>query len=301
MAPVKKRVGLTLVAGIAALTLAAVPALPRAGAVTTRALGASLPLLSPGDHRESLQWGGMTRMYIVHVPPGRAVKNRPLILVYHGATDTDTITIATTDFEQVADRTGDIVAFLQGYSNTWDELAGHTPAAQHHIDDIGYTEAVLAALSPLVGYNTSRVAVTGLSNGALMVETLGCRLASKIRLIVPVEGELASAVSPSCAPSRPINVLEIHGTADPSIPYNGGVFIGVGGAVSVLSARATVARWAHLDRCATGPVTTPGRGITLTRFTRCHSGVSVTLRTIVGGVHVWGSNIGELVTVALGH
>ena len=158
----------------------------------------------------------------------------------------DLITIATTNFEQVADRTGDIVAFLQGYSNTWDELAGHTPAAQHHIDDIGYTAAVLAALSPLVGYNTSRVAVTGLSNGALMVETLGCRLASKIRLIVPVEGELASAVSPSCAPSRPINVLEIHGTADPSIPYNGGVFIGVGGAVSVLSARATVARWAHL-------------------------------------------------------
>src|ERR1019366_7674925 len=103
------------------------------------------------------------------------------------------------------------------------------------------------------------------------------------------------------APSQPINVLEIHGSADPSIPYHGGVFNGVGGAVSVLSARATVARWAHLDGCGTGPVTPPGRGISLARFTRCHSGASVTLRTIVGGAHVWGSNIGELVTAALGH
>lgn len=249
----------------------------------------------------SLRWGGITRQYVVHVPPGRLQNNRPLILVYHGAEDTAASTIASTDFEQVANKVGDLVVFLQGYENTWNDLAGNTPAAHAHIDDIGFTNAVLNALTTLTHYNPNKVALTGLSNGALMVQTLGCRLASRINLIVPVEGEMDTAVSRSCSPSRPINVYEVHATADSSIPYIGGKFMGVGGEVFVLSAPATVAKWAHLDHCITGPTTSPGAGITLTRYVSCRNGVTVTLRTILGGAHVWGNNIGALVAAQLGH
>ena len=134
-----------------------------------------------------------------------------------------------------------------------------------------------------------------------MVETLGCRVAARIRLIVPVEGELNSAVSPGCAPSRPLNVYEIHGTADTSIPYGGGTFAGDGGPVSVLSARASAARWATLDGCSSTPRRTSSAGVSLTLYGGCRGGVNVTLRTILAGTHQWGSNIGILVTTALGH
>lgn len=284
---------LIVLAAVGALTLNVADA-------SQRATATSQSLLPAGDHAESLKWGGVTRSYIVHVPSGKPVANRPLILVYHGADGTAAATAATTNFEQVANRVGDVVVFLQGYGDTWNELAGHTPAALAHIDDVGFTGAVLNALKPLTRYNANRVALTGYSNGALMVESLGCRLASRIYLIVPVEGELNTAVSVRCAPSRPVNVYEIHGTADPTIPFSGGTFSGVGGQVSVLSAQASAAKWARLDGCATTPNVTTGARISITRYLRCRDSVTVTLRTVVGGLHVWGSNIGELVTGALG-
>ncbi len=258
-------------------------------------------VLSVGYHWESLVWGGLTRTYLVHVPSGRSLVGRPLIVVYHGAGDTASSTVAATDFEQAASRMGDDVVFLQGYRNTWNDLAGNTPAEQANVDDIGFTNAVLNALKPLTQYKVTRVALTGFSNGALMVETLGCRLAGRISLIVPVEGELGTAVSATCRPSRPINVLEIHATADSSIPYGGGTFAGVGGNVSVLSAPATAAEWARLDGCSLPPTTTTGSGVDLVRYSGCRAGVSVRLRTIVGGSHTWGTNIGQLVAATLGH
>jgi polyhydroxybutyrate depolymerase len=251
---------------------------------------------APGDHTIDVTVQGRTRVLILHVPT-LSVPNRPLILVYHGALGTATATEQSTDFAQVSNTTGELVAFMQGYENTWNEGAGHTPAEQAGIDDVAYTAAAISELEHLVTFNHARIAATGFSNGALMVEYLGCRLARTLALIVPVEGELPVSVSAGCAPARSINVYEIHGTADSAIPYDGGPFNGVGGGTTVLSAPQSVARWAKLDGCnATPKVTSQSSSITLTKYSRCRRGVSSTLRTIVGGVHEWGSNIAVLVT-----
>lgn len=258
-------------------------------------------LLTAGDHLETLYVGGFTRYMTVHVPPVASVAGRPLILVYPGAGGTMASTISETDFEQVANQQGDVVAFLQGYSDTWNEGAGHTPAEQAHVDDVAFTSAALKDLSGLVAYNPKKVAATGISNGALMVEDIGCHLSSQISLVVPVEGEIPNAVSSICAVPRPINVYEIHGTADPNIPYSGGHFNGVGGGTTVLSAPASAARWAHLDGCSSHLSTVHlNQTVILTKYSHCKGSVSVTLRTIVDGLHVWGSNIGQIVTEALG-
>jgi len=250
---------------------------------------------APGDHTIDLTVQGHARTLILHVPT-LSVPNRPLILVYHGALDTASGTEQSTDFAQVSNTNGELVAFMQGYANTWNEGAGHTPAEQAGIDDVAYTAAAIGVLKRLVTFNHARIAATGFSNGALMVEYLGCRLAKSLALIVPVEGELPVSVSASCAPARSINVYEIHGTSDTAIPYNGGPFPGVGGGTTVLSAPQSVARWAKLDGCAATPsVVSPSSSITLTRYSKCRRGVSATLRTIIGGVHEWGSNIAVLV------
>jgi polyhydroxybutyrate depolymerase len=240
----------------------------------------------------------MTRSFILHVPPGNAVANRPLILVYHASTASAATTEQNTDFRSVANQTGELVAYMQGYKNTWNEGTGHSPAATLHIDDVGYSAATIALIEQLVPFDHNRVVATGFSNGALMVEYLGCQLASELALIVPVEGELPDVDSASCAPARPVSVYEIHATADSVIPYSGGSFTGVYGGTTVLSAPASVARWAQLDLCSTTPTLTPSSSITLTTYTSCQNGVTATLRTIVGGSPVWGSNIGWLVDSA---
>jgi polyhydroxybutyrate depolymerase len=257
--------------------------------------------MTPGDHVVDVAVGGRSRSFILHVPPQPAAASRPLILVFHGAEDSDASTAQGTDFEQVADANGEVVAFLQGFEDTWNEGAGHTPAEQAHVNDVAFTAAAIAKIESLVPFDHQRIVAAGFSNGALMVEDLGCRLAQEVSLIVPVEGELPASVSATCDPARPVSVYEIHATADGVIPYGGGPFHGVGGGTTVLSAPASAARWAALDGCAQTPTTSsPTSGIRLTDYGGCRGRVTVRLRTIEGGAHQWTSDIGQLVTQALG-
>ena len=262
----------------------------------------SLPTtpLGPGDYKLSMTVGTMTRTLILHVPTGPTVPNRPLVLVYHGNLDTAAATIKETNFEQASNKSGYLVAFLQGYSNSWDNIVGSSPSVKAHIDDVGFTTTAITTIAGLAPFDLNRVAAVGFSAGALMVEYLGCALAGKLALIVPVEGELPVTIASSCAPSRAISVYEIHGTADTAIPYNGGYFHGVYGGTTVLSAPASAARWAQLDQCRSTPSTTyPSPSIKLTSYSACSNGTTAVLRTIIGGGHVWGSNIGQLVAQAI--
>jgi len=247
--------------------------------------------LSPGDHTFTLSVQGIQRSFILHVPTGAPAAKRPLILVYHGHGATAAGTIGVTDFEQESDRTGELVAFLQGVNNHWNEYSGVFGASG--INDVTYTKAVIYDIAAHIGFDHARIVAAGFSNGALMVESLGCQLARTLSLVVPVEGQLATSMVKACKPARPINVYEIHGTADASIPYGGGGYIGV------LSAPKSVAKWASLDHCAKTPTSSPPKsGVVMTTYRLCRKSTHVALMTIEGGVHRWTPNIGEIVTAA---
>jgi polyhydroxybutyrate depolymerase len=256
--------------------------------------------LSAGSHTLSLKVGTMERTFIVDVPSGKAVANRALVLVYHGAYDTAANEVTETNLLQQVTGAGDLIAFLQGYDDTWNEGSGSTPARTAHVNDVAFTAAVIARLRQLTTFDPSRVAATGISNGAIMVEDLGCHLSGRIALIVPVEGEMSTVQSSTCSVAKSVNVYEIHGTTDPSIPYGGGYFSTSIGYDTVLSAPNSVARWAQLDGCSGGPATsTPSSTISLSTYSHCRDGASVTLQTIVDGQHVWPTNIGQLVVQQL--
>jgi polyhydroxybutyrate depolymerase len=248
--------------------------------------------LAPGDHVLSLTVGHVNRTLLLHVPANNSAVHRALLLVYHGATDTAQSTEHATDFTKVADRSGDVVAFLQGVNKHWNDQVG--PNSPSSANDIAYTSAVIKLIENTLPFDHKRIVGVGFSNGALMVQDLGCKLAGQFALIVPVEGELAAATSPTCRPSRPIRVYEIHGTADTEIHYNGGPIGGHG--TVVLSAPKSVARWAQLDHCNMTPKTNyVNPSVKLTSYSRCRLKVNVVLRTLYGGVHQWTSGIGEIV------
>jgi polyhydroxybutyrate depolymerase len=256
--------------------------------------------LSSGEHSLTLTVGHLQRTFIVEVPAKKPVANRALVLVYHGATDTASNTITETDLLPEAAARGDVVAFLQGYDDTWNEGSGSTAASLAHVNDVAFTAAVIARLRTLLSFDPRRVAAVGISNGAIMVEDLGCHQASVISLIVPVEGQLSTGQSASCAPVRPVSVYEIHQTGDPIIPYNGGYFSTSVGHDTMLSAPNSVARWAHLDGCSSGPVIYGRRTtVSLTKYSKCRGRSFVTLRTIYGDEHAWPPNFGQLVVQEL--
>jgi polyhydroxybutyrate depolymerase len=238
---------------------------------------------------------GGTRSYIVFPPPSGA-KQSPLVLVYHGALATAEGTVQETDFVQLAQKDGYVVAFLQGYGDTWNEGAGNTPAHAAGVNDVEFTSAVLSQIESRYSIDRTRVAAAGFSNGALLADLLGCQLAGKLTLIAPVAGPLPVSVSPTCRPARPISVLAFHGTADQSIPYGGGHFEGIGGGTTVLSAPESAARWAALDHCSHSRQSTESALATvLTTYSLCRQHVVVQLRSLQGAGHGWPSDVGVLV------
>jgi len=99
-----------------------------------------------------------------------------------------------------------------------------------------------------------------------------------------------------CSPAKPIGVTEIAGTADTTVPYDGGDFLQlgtVGGLLSipfaVQSAPASLAAWQAIDGCSNTMVQTslPGNSYAQV-YSQCAgaSGVKVRLVTIPGGGHI---------------
>ena len=119
-----------------------------------------------------------------------------------------------------------------------------------------------------------------------MATRLACQRADLVAAIAPVAGTLGSGVP--CAPSRPVSVLQIHGTADPVVPYGGGPMVGRGGASDVVAAPAIAERWRAIDQCP-APLADAGVAGAASRMAvaGCAQGTEVVLVRVEGGGHFW--------------
>ena len=128
---------------------------------------------------------------------------------------------------------------------------------------------------------------------------MACKHADTIAAIISLAG--ATFAKPAdCAPTAPVAVLEIHGTADDTILFEGGtVDLGPGQSMGPYpGAEASVATWAKYDGCATSSVvdehvdvdadvsvdSSPAES-TVTRWTGCRPGGAAELWTMAGAGH----------------
>ena len=102
-----------------------------------------------------------------------------------------------------------------------------------------------------------------------------------------------------CAPSEPVNILHIHGTADDIDPYAGGALASPPFPANMPpnpGALKAVQLWAGCDG-ASGPLTDPAPSLDLTtdvagldtvvtQYAACPLGGDVDLWTIIGGGHI---------------
>ena len=241
-----------------------------------------------------LMSGGHRRTYLLYVPPGDSTRHSlPLVLAFHGVDDTARHTATETGLLRLDQHShAMILVFPQGYQDTWNEGAGHTPAERAGINDVAFSATILRRVESHYVVDPHRVVATGFSNGALLTEYLGCTLSRQLTLIAPVEGQLPASVSANCDPPEPVNVYEVHATADQAIPYAGGHFDGIGGGTTVLSAPDSAMRWAALDHCSGHPGSSATGALTLSSYGGCADSVRVTLATIDGGKHAWPQGFG---------
>ena len=84
-----------------------------------------------------------------------------------------------------------------------------------------------------------------------------------------------------------MSVLEIHGTADNVVPFNGGPMVGRGGASDILAAPAMAARWRELNGCPAPVEDSPAPSIHRFTSAGCGGGTEVAFVQIDGGGHTW--------------
>ena len=264
------------------------------------ALAAALGILSApalaADRSGQVRVDGIVRTYSIHVPDrARPPGGFPVILAFHGGGMDGARMKRLTQFDGLADQRGFIVIYPDGTDKHWNDGRSTIRNKQ---DDVRFVSLLLDQVEGDHAVDRARVFATGISNGALFAERLGCELSRRIAAIAPVAGTMPRDLAPGCRPARPVAVLQIDGTADPIMPYNGGGvadFGGRGEGGQVLSVADTAALWARLNGC--GPRGTPQALAPLApldqtkvvrmAYQRCHPNGAVTVLTVVGGGHAW--------------
>jgi polyhydroxybutyrate depolymerase len=257
-------------------------------AVVLAGCGARCAWAAPDQGSATFEFGGLSRTYLVHVPPGRPTG---LVLNLHGGGSTGSGQQRLTNFDAVADANGFVVVYPDGIDNNWADGRGASEPDRRGIDDVGFLAALAGKLQNEYGIDPGHVFATGMSNGGFMSNRLGCDRADVFAAVAPVSGTLGAGVA--CNPSRPVAVLEVHGTADPLVPFDGGTMRGRGGTSDIVSAPAMVERWRAADGCQGAPAaeTLPstGDGTVVHRFasTSCAAGTAVVFYQVDDGGHTW--------------
>ena len=91
---------------------------------------------------------------------------------------------------------------------------------QQNPDDSGYLRELIETIIADYSVDLGSIHVVGHSNGGFMSYRMACDNADLIASIASLAGASFSDAS-DCTPSEPVHVLQIHGTADTVIDFNG--------------------------------------------------------------------------------
>jgi polyhydroxybutyrate depolymerase len=226
-----------------------------------------------------VQVGGTTRSALLAGPAALPDAPLPLVLNFHGYSDDPLQQEGFSLMSEHAPAAGYVVAYPQGTGGLagWNAGACCGSAALSGVDDVAFTEALIDAIADVACIDTERVYAVGYSNGGFFAHKLACELSERIAGIASVAGVIGID---DCTPTRDIPVLQIHGTSDLIVPYDGNVFL------DYPSVDDTVEAWRDRHGCV-GPSTVEfDQGdATCIAWEGCTQPVS--LCTIDGGGHTW--------------
>lgn len=218
----------------------------------------------------------------------------PLVVVLHGYG-------ATGDLQQRFFRLGERVD--QGFAvlvpdgtedltgkRFWNATDACCNFGNSDVDDVGYLLSLIDAVEAEVAIDPDRIVFVGHSNGGFMSYRMACEAPERIAGIASLAG--ANFDDPeACGASEAVSVLQIHGTADDTIGYEGGQIRNF--PPTIPSAVDSVQYWADLAGCGTTTEDGPydyeawidGEDTTRLRWQACGAH-DMQLWSIEGGEHI---------------
>jgi polyhydroxybutyrate depolymerase len=227
-------------------------------------------------------------------------RSYPLVIVLHGLGGNSERIERYYQLDPLVDELGFLAAypdgteearkkyFWGGHRRFWNATDACCDFFGSGVDDVTYLDAVIDDVGARYRVDPKRIFVMGLSNGGYLAYRYACDRAGRVAAIVSQAGAMWSDAT-RCKPSQPVAVLQIHGTRDDMVPYEGQ---GTGDrhALSVPSAHQSVADWVAFDGCRPTPeASTPPLDVlydaetTTERWSGCRG---VELWTMRGAPHV---------------
>lgn len=229
---------------------------------------------------------GEKREYLLYVPKSYdRAKPAPLVITFHTSMSWDSSAMAITQWNQVADEQGFIVAYPQGTGfgpKSWEMAGSETPS---RMPDVIFISDLIEKLEASYNIDKTRIYANGMSNGGGMTFVLSCTLSDRIAAV----GLVSAGLDPGwswCTDHRPVPVIVFHGTADPICLYNGGYSKLAGGTVP--SIPGFMANWSRRNQCGANPSESAvGADVMRLQYTNCADNADVVLYTIKGEGHQW--------------
>lgn len=235
----------------------------------------------------TIQHDGLTREYILYIPISYFSQPEvPLLFNLHGYTSNNTQQMAYGDFRPIADTAAFIIAHpngtIDGNGNRFWSAFGNST-----VDDVGFISALIDTISSNYNIDLNRVYSTGMSNGGFMSYELACELGDRITAVASVTGTMTVNKITSCNPIKPTPVMQIHGTNDATVPYNGNA--------TFASVPDVVDFWVNHNNCDGTPVQTnvpdndPNDNSTAEQYVYQNGdlGTTVELFKVIDGGHTW--------------
>jgi polyhydroxybutyrate depolymerase len=229
------------------------------------------------------------RFYRIDLPA--SPEGAPLILALHGGGGNPDQTARNSGLTGPALAKGYVVIFPAGTGRrllTWNAGNCCAQAARRNADDVAYLDAVIADAVKRFGVNPRRVYLTGMSNGSMMAERYAAERPGAVRAVAGVAGTMDLSIRIRGA----VPLLHIHGTADASVPYEGGVGEGVT-RTDFDSVQDLIGAWKRANRTTVDGRTEikdpvdDGRRAIIQDWTDANGQVMVRLITVEGGAHEW--------------
>lgn len=281
---------------------------PRVSIVAAIVLAAAIlsayPAVAGEAVSHTIDVNGVTRTYLLYVPPGQSGKRLPAFILMHGSGSTDVQQERYSDFDAFAQAHGLVVMYPQGIDKHWNDgrVIGHESMA----DDIGFMKAMLAEVTAQGLIDPKRVYAAGISNGGFMAQHMACVMPDALAGIAVVAA--TQPVDAACPSARPMPVIFFHGTADKFVPFNGGpIAPQFGNRGTALSNAQAVAIWQKRNGCGAATRTQiPAKDasdpmpVTVETYS-CPAGRGLENVIVQDGGHTWpGAHQGWLVTRILG-
>jgi|688.fasta_scaffold16538_4 polyhydroxybutyrate depolymerase len=219
----------------------------------------------------------------------------PLVVLLHGYGATGAMQESYMKFESVAETNKFILVYPDGtldssgrrFWNATDACCDFLSA----VADEAYLLSVLKEMESNYSIDAKRIYFVGHSNGGFMSYRMACRHPDRIAAIASLAGASFFKAT-DCGAKSSVSVLQVHGTKDETILYEGGQIFGT----SYPGAVASASQWATFNQCTQNAVTRStkldlepniaGDETAVTAWTNCQNSSEVELWTMENGAHI---------------